>query len=165
MALAHPLHPIKIRSSDKRRKLLVGWCVFSWRPWFWPVHFIYHIHITHYSRILTNWNILFLRDIHTKSSYGHAGVLDDLILCGFRCAFSCMFQYSLCHGLDIGTCDIVHGSTAPHNRIANRTVFSVYVVLVLNVIRYFCHYFLDRILFHHDFYHDSCDYHWDFYGH
>ena len=95
---------------------------------------------------------------------GHAGVLDDLILCGFMCAFSCMFQYSLCHGMDIGTCNIVHWSAAPHNRIANRTGFSVYV-LVLNVIRYSCHYFLDRILFHHDFHHDSCDYHWDFYGH
>ena len=32
-----------------------------------------------------------------------------------------------------------------------------------------CHcsfyYFFDRILIHHDFHHDSCDYHWDFYGH
>ena len=61
--------------------------------------------------------------------------------------------------MDIGTYDIVHWSAAPHNRIANRTGFSVYVVLVLNVIRYSCHYFLDRILFHHDFHHDSCDYH------
>ena len=54
---------------------------------------------------------------------------------------------------------------APHNRIANRTGFSVYIVLVLNVISYPCLYFLDRILFHHDFHHDSCDYHGDFYGH
>ena len=99
------------------------------------------------------------------SFYGHAGVLDDSILCGFRCAFSCMFQYSLCHGMDIGTCDIVHWSAAPHNHIANRTGLSVYVVLVLNVIRYSCHYFLDRIIFHRDFHHDSCDFHWDFYGH
>ena len=91
-----------------------------------------------------------------------------------------MFQYSLCHGMDIGACDIVHWSAAPHdridigacdiahwsaaphNRIANRIGFWVYVVLVLNVIRYSCHYFLDRIIFHHDFHHDSCDYHWDF---
>ena len=36
------------------------------------------------------------------------------------------------------------------------------VVLVLSVIRCSCHYFLDRILFHHDFHHDSCDYHLDF---
>ena len=120
---------------------------------------------THYSRILINQNILFLRNIHTKSWYGHAGVLGDLILCGFRCAFSCMFQYSLCHGMDIGTCDIVHGSAAPHNRIGNRTGFSVYVVLALNVIRYSCQYFLDIILFHHDFHHDSCEYHWNLYGH
>ena len=35
----------------------------------------------------------------------------------------------------------------------------------INAIRYSCHYFLGRILFHHDFHHDSCDYHWDFYGH
>ena len=165
LALAHPLHPIKSRSRNKRWNLWVGWCVSSWRHWFWPVHCIYYMHTTNYSRILTNWNINFLRDIHTKSWYGHAGVLDDLMLCGFRCAFSCIFQYSLCHGMDIGTCDIVHWSAAPHNRIANRTVFSVYVVLVLNVIRYSCHYFLDRILFHHDFHYDSCDYHWDFYGH
>ena len=76
-----------------------------------------------------------------------------------------MFQYSKCHGMDIGTCDIVHLSAAPHNRIANRTGFGVCVVLVSDVIRYSCHYFLDRILFHYDFHHDSCDYHWDFYGH
>ena len=71
-----------------------------------------------------------------------------------------MLQYSLCHGMDISTCDIVHWSTEPHNRIANRTGVGVYVVLVLNAIRCSCHYFLDRILFHHAFHHDSCDYHW-----
>ena len=114
---------------------------------------------------VAHWYLTLAHTVHTKSWYGHAGVLDYLILCGFRCAFSCMFQYSLCHGMDIGTCDIVHWSVAPHNRIANRTGFSVYVVLVLNVIRYSCHYFLDRIIFHHDFHPDSCDYHWDFYGH
>ena len=32
---------------NKRRNLWVGWCVSSWRPWFWPVHsiFIYIPHI------------------------------------------------------------------------------------------------------------------------
>ena len=64
--------------------------------------------------------------------------------------------------MDIGTCDIVHWSAAPHHRIAYRTGFGVCVVLVLNAIRYSCHYFLHRILFHHDFHHESCDYHWDF---
>ena len=57
--------------------------------------------------------------------------------------------------MDIGTCDIVHWSAAPHNRTANRAGFWVYFVLVLNVIRCSCHYFLYRILFHHDFYQTS----------
>ena len=64
--------------------------------------------------------------------------------------------------MDIGTCDIVHWSATPYNRIANRTVFSVYAVLVLNVIRYSCQYLLYRIIYHRDFHHDSCDCHWDF---
>ena len=129
----------------------VGWCVSSWRHWFWPVHSIYFIHTTHYNRILTNWNTILQRDIRTKYWYGYAGVLDDLKLSGFGCAFSCMVQYYLCHRMDIGTCDIVHWSAALHHCIAYRTGFWVSVVLVLNVIRCSCHYFLDRILFHHDF--------------
>ena len=145
MALAHPLHPIKSRSRNKRRNLWVGWCVSSWWPLFWPVHSIYYLHTTHYSRILTNWNKLIPRDIHTKSWYGHTGVLDDLILSGFRRAFSCMVQYSLCHGMEIGACDLVHWSAAPHHRIAYRTGFGVCIVLVLNVIRSSCHYFLDSL--------------------
>ena len=116
---AHPLHPIKSRSRNKRRNLWLGWCVSSWRPWFWPVHPIYHIHTTHYSCILTNWNKLFLRDIHIKSWRGHAGVLDELILSGFKCVFSCMVHYSLYHGMDIGTmwhCTLV--SSTPSQSIA-----------------------------------------------
>ena len=34
MALAHPLHPIENRSTNKRRNLWVGRCVSSWWPWF-----------------------------------------------------------------------------------------------------------------------------------
>ena len=83
----------------------------------------------------------------------------------FRCAFSCMVQYSLCHGMGIGTCHIVHWSAAPYYSIAYRTGFGVCVCLLLKVIRCSCHYFLDRILFHHDFHHDSCEYHRDFNGH
>ena len=45
-----------------------------------------------------------------------------------------------------------------------RTVFGVCVVLVLSVISCSCYYFLDRILFHHHFHHDSFDYYWDFDG-
>ena len=112
--LAHTLHPIKSRSRNKLRNLWVGWCVSSWRPWFWPVHSIYHIHTRHYSRIITNQNILFLRDIHNKIWYGYAGLLDDLILCAFRCAFSCMFQYNLCHGMDIGT--LVSSTPKPYSQ-------------------------------------------------
>ena len=34
MALARPLNPINHRSRNRRRNLLVGWCVSSW----WPMH-------------------------------------------------------------------------------------------------------------------------------
>ena len=98
--------------------------------------------------------------LNSPPSCHRADVLDDLIVSRFRCAFSCSVQYSLCHGMDIGTCDIVHWSAAPHNRKAYRTGFRVCVVLVLNVIRCSCHYFLDRILIHHDFHYDSYDFHW-----
>ena len=101
MALAHPIHPIKSRSRNKRRNLWVGWCVSSWQPWFWPVYSIYYIHTTHHSCILSNWIKLFLRGIHTQSWCGYAGVLDDLILSGFKCTFSCIIQYSLYHNMDI----------------------------------------------------------------
>ena len=43
------------------------------------------------------------------------------------------------------------------------TVYPIGLVLgFLNVIICSCHYFLYRILFHHDFHHDRCDYHYDF---
>ena len=54
VALAHPLHPIRSRSRNKRRNLWVGWCVSSWRPWFWPVYSIDYIHTIHYSCNLSN---------------------------------------------------------------------------------------------------------------
>ena len=34
MALAHPLHPIDNRSTNRRRNMWVGWCVSSWWPLF-----------------------------------------------------------------------------------------------------------------------------------
>ena len=34
MALAHRLHPIDNRSSNRRRNLWVGWCISSWWPLF-----------------------------------------------------------------------------------------------------------------------------------
>ena len=52
-----------------------------------------------------------------------------------------------------------------HPFIVYRTIFLVCVGLVLGVIRWSFYYFLDIIMFHHDFHRDSCDYHRDFYGH
>ena len=46
-----------------------------------------------------------------------------------------------------------------------RTVFGVCVALVVCVIRFSFYNFLDRVLFHYDLHHDSCDRHWDCYGH
>ena len=130
--LAHPLHPIKTGRGISTETcglddvfppddLGSGLCT----PF---IIYIPHIIATF---LLSKYT---LSKKHTKSWYNHAGVLDDLILCGFRCAFSCMFQYSLCHGMDIcafscmfqyslshgmdiGTCDIVHWSAAPHEDI------------------------------------------------
>ena len=75
-----------------------------------------------------------------------------------------MVQYSLCHGMDKSTCDIAHWLAAPHHRTAFRTGVWVCNVLMFKM-SLGAHYFLDIILFLHDFHHDSCDYHWDFYSH
>ena len=149
MALAHPIHPIKSRSRNKRRNLWVGWCVSSWQPWFWPVYSIYYIHTTHYSCILSNWNKLFLRGMHTQSWCGYAGVLDDLILSGFKCTFSCIIQYSLYHNMDIGTmwhCALV--SYTPSQSIGLVFVCALFIVIVLTVIGIFMtiNYFLNYTL-------------------
>ena len=81
LALAHHLHPIKIRSRSKRRNLWVGWCVSSWWPWFWPVYSIYYIHTIHYGCIISiSW-------------CGHAHVLDNLILLLFLVWFQVHFQF------------------------------------------------------------------------
>ena len=42
------------------RKLWIGWCVSSWRPWFWLVYSINYIHTLHYSCMLSDWNKPFL---------------------------------------------------------------------------------------------------------
>ena len=94
MALANPLLPIKSRSRNKRRNPWVRWCVFSWRPWFWPVYSIYYNHTIHYSCNIINQNKLFLRDIYTKNWCGHAGVLDDIILLLFSIWFQLYISIS-----------------------------------------------------------------------
>ena len=49
-----------------------------------------------------------------------------------------------------------------HSTTVYRTGFWMCVVMVLSVIRCFCYFLFDRILFNHHFHHNSCDYHWDF---
>ena len=66
MALAHPLHPIRSRWSNKRRNLWIEWCVLFWWPCFWPVHWTYYTHTIYHSCILSNWDKPFLRDMRTK---------------------------------------------------------------------------------------------------
>ena len=107
----------------------------------------YHRHIIYHSCRLSNWTKLFPRDIHTKSWCGHDGVLDDMILL----IFPVWFQIYL----SIVQLRILY--------IKIWTVLGVCAVLVLSVIMYSFYYFLDRVLFHHDFHYDSCDYNWDFY--
>ena len=61
--------------------------------------------------------------------------------------FSCIVQYFLYHDMDIGTMWHCIGQQRPIT--VYRTGFCVCFVLVLNVIRCSCYYFLDIILFHH----------------
>ena len=65
MALAHPLHPIRSKSRNQRRNLWVGWCVSSWRPWFWPVYSIYYIHIILHSCNLSKWKKNSFKETYT----------------------------------------------------------------------------------------------------
>ena len=96
-----------------------------------------------YSCILRNLKKMLLpRYIHTKSWCYHAGVLDDIILLQNR------DNVTLCIG-------------KLHNSIVCRTGLRVWVVLVLSIIMCSFYYFLDRILFHHDFLHVKCDYYRD----
>ena len=72
------IHPIRNRFRNKRRNMWFGLCVSPWRPWFWPVYFIYYIRTIYYSSFLRNQNKLFLWDIHAKRWCDHDGVLDDV---------------------------------------------------------------------------------------
>ena len=79
--------------------------------------------------------------------------------------FVCIVQYFIYHNMDIGTvwhCTLV--SSTPSKSIG-LFFFLVCVGLVLSVIMCSFYYFHDRILFHHDFHHDSCHDHRDLYGH
>ena len=103
MSLAHPLHPIKSRSRNKSRNLWVGWCISYWRPWFWPVYSIYHIHTTNCGCIRSKINSK--RHTYQKVvwSYWCNGWFDTVIVSCLVSGvhFSCIVQYSLYHNTDI----------------------------------------------------------------
>ena len=160
MALAHSLHPIKSRSRNKRETCVLDYVFppddLDTGPCTPFIIYTPHI-IAAFLLIKINsfWEtyiprvgmaILVCRMIWYCLVSGVLSVLCSSIVCGYS------------------YCDILHLSVAPPNRIANRTGFWVYV-LMLDVIRRSCYYFQDGILFHHDFHHDGCDYNWDFYGH
>ena len=106
--MAHPLHPIKSRSRNKRRNLWVGWWVSSWRLWFWPVYSICHILTIHYSCNLQSlkWT---LSKRHTSQKLVWPcwcnGWFDTVIVSWLVSSvhLSCIVQYSLYHNMDIGT--------------------------------------------------------------
>ena len=114
MALAHPLHPITSRSRNKRRNLWVGWCVSSWRPWFWPVHSIYYIHIIHYSCHLSNKKAFSKSQTNQKLAWPCwcVGWYDTFVISSLasNVQFNCIVQNSLYHNMDKGTmwrCELV----------------------------------------------------------
>ena len=166
MTLAHHLHPIGSRSENKHRNMWAGWCVSSWRPLIWSIYFIYYIHTIYYSCTLGSWNKLLVRDIQTKSWYGHNGVLDDMILLFFPVLFQMYISivqirslYN--HNVEIGTmwrCALVSCTLQSFGMVLG------FVVLVMGVIMYSFYYFLDRFLFPHDFHQNHCNYHYEFYG-
>ena len=150
------------------RNLWIGWCVSSWRHWFWSVYSNYNIHTIHYSCIISNLNKLFLKDMHSKSWCCHTRAFDDSILLLFSVCFHVYFQlYSSVFSLYTYEYryHVALYTGQQHPITVYKSGFGVCVILVLSVIRYSCYYFLDIIIFPHDFHHDGCDYHWDFYGH
>ena len=86
----------------------------------------------------------------------------------FQSGFKCTFQlYSSVFSISLYGCryNVTLCIGRQHLFTVYRTGLGVCAVLVLSVIRCSCNYFFDRIIFHHDFHHDSCYYNWDFYGH
>ena len=111
MALAHPLHPITNRSRDKRRNLWLGWCVYSWRPWFWSVYSVYHIH-TIFSCTLSIQNNLFLIDAYIPK----VGV--TMMVCcmiGHCCSFLLGFKCTLVANVMESPTRLLHGLIFRHD--------------------------------------------------
>ena len=100
MVLAHPLHPSKSRSRNTRRNMRVGWCVFPWRPWFWPIYYIWQIHIS-------NQKALSKRHTCQKLAWPCwcVGWHDTVIISCLvsNVPFKRKIQYSLYHNMDICT--------------------------------------------------------------
>ena len=83
MALAHPFHPIRSRSMNKRRNLWVWWCGSSWRTWFWSINSISQLKYA-----------LSKRHIHTNSWCDQWWCVGwyDTVINSFVLGFKCMFQ-------------------------------------------------------------------------
>ena len=81
---------------------------------------------------------------------------------GFKCAIQ---LYSSAFSLSKYRYYVTLCIGKEHPIAVYKTVFLGVRALVLSVIRWSCYYFLDRILFHHAFHHESCDYYCNFYGH
>ena len=81
MALAHPLHPIDNRSSDRRRNLWVGWCVSSWWPLFPPGSFVLYIYIYIYihTYIYIKWTV-FVNVTTESAQHAHARMIAIIVV-------------------------------------------------------------------------------------
>ena len=85
------------------------------------------------------------------------GLLPDTKNCGLCMRRECRERFPR-HRLQMKP--LVSDPGMHHGRCVTRAVMHVGIAY-----RRWRHYFLDRIIFRHDFHHDSCDHHWDFYGH
>ena len=107
MALVLPLLPNKSGSRNKRGKLRVGWCISSWRSWFWPMYSINYIHTIYYSRNLRNWKALSKRHTYQTLAWPcwYVRWFDTAIVSCFtsNIRFNCIVKYALYHNIDIST--------------------------------------------------------------
>ena len=167
MALAHPLHPIKRRSRNKRRKTCGLDDVFLPDDLGSGPCTPFIIYIPH---IIAAFLVIKISSFW-DTCIPKVGVAMLVYWMVWYCYcflssvhFSCIVQYSQYHNMGVGTMwHWILVSSTPSQSIG--LFFWVCVVLVLSITMCSCYYFLDRILLHHDFHHYSCDYHCDFYGH
>ena len=153
---------------NKRINLWIRWCVSSWRTCLWPLFSIYYIRMyvymyyscIYYSCTWSNQNITYLKLVWLWWCVGWCDTVSCLVS---NVHFNRMVQNSLYDNMDIDImwhCALV--SCTPPQSIG------LFLGVCCSCVE--CHYMLfyylhDRVLFHHDFHHDSCDYYWDYYGH